>query len=102
VNASIENLITETGNQLNNHVEKTAQFATHPMIGIEKIKEMFDQTYKAMDAMDNFRAKAIDVMGQNNSIMKEQLALTDQYIDRVRLEKVREASATAIQGPVVL
>ncbi len=102
VNASIENLIAETGNQLNNHVEKTAQFSTNPMIGIDKIKEMFDQTYKAMDAMDSFRAKAIDVMGQNNTIMKEQLALTNQYVDRVRLEKVRETASAAIPGPVAL
>jgi uncharacterized protein YaaN involved in tellurite resistance len=106
VNASIENLITETGKQLNTHVDKTAQFSANPMIGIEKIKEMFDQTYKAMDAMDTFRAKAIDVMGQNNAIMQEQLALSDRYVDRVREQKAREATATssvtAIQGPVAL
>ncbi len=104
VNTSIENLITETGKQLNTHVDKTAQFSSNPMIGIEKIKEMFDQTYKAMDAMDTFRAKAIDVMGQNNAIMKEQLALSDKYVDHVREQKAREATATktAIQGPVAL
>jgi uncharacterized protein YaaN involved in tellurite resistance len=102
VNASIENLITETGRQLNNHVDKTAQFASNPMIGIDKIKEMFDQTYKAMDTMDSFRVKAIDVMGQNHTIMREQLALTNQYIDRVRLEKVRETASAAIPGPVAL
>jgi uncharacterized protein YaaN involved in tellurite resistance len=101
VNASIENLVAETGKQLNTHVDKTAQFSSNPMIGIEKIKEMFDQTYKAMDAMDTFRAKAIDVMGQNNAIMQEQLALSDKYVDRVREQKAREATAT-IQGPVVL
>ena len=27
------------------------------MLGIEKLKEMFDQTFKAMDAMDNFRSR---------------------------------------------
>jgi uncharacterized protein YaaN involved in tellurite resistance len=89
VNASIENLITETGKQLNNHVDKTAQFASNPMIGIDKIKEMFDQTYKAMDAMDTFRLKAIDVMGKNNAIMKEQLALSDKYVDKVRDQMAR-------------
>jgi uncharacterized protein YaaN involved in tellurite resistance len=105
VNASIENLIAETGRQLNTHVDKTAQFASNPMIGIDKIKEMFDQTYKAMDAMDTFRAKAIDVMGQNNAIMQQQLTLSDQYIDRVRAQKAREATSevtAAIAGPVAL
>jgi len=102
VNTSIENLVAESGRQLNNHVDKTTQFAQNPMIGIEKIKEMFDQTFKAMDAMDNFRSKSIEVMGQNNAIIKEQLARADQYIDRTRQQQAREASRLAVSGPVAL
>jgi uncharacterized protein YaaN involved in tellurite resistance len=102
VNTSIENLIAETGRQLNTHVERTAQFSSNPMIGIDKIKEMFDQTFKAMDAMDSFRAKAIDVMGQNNTLMQQQIALSDQYVDRVRQQKAREATKVAMSGPVAL
>lgn len=102
VNASIENLIAESGRQLNTHVEKTTEFAQNPMIGIEKLKEMFDQTFKAMDAMDDFRSKAIDVMGQNNAMIKEQLAKADQYVDRVRQQQAREATRAAISGPVAL
>ena len=102
VNSTIENLIAETGRQLNTHVEKTSQFAQNPLIGIEKMKEMFDQTFKAMDAMDTFRSKMIDVMGQNNTILKEQLARADQYIDRVRQKKVREATQLVLSGPVAL
>ncbi|MBE7367324.1 toxic anion resistance protein [Ramlibacter pallidus] len=102
VNASIEGLIAETGRQLNTHVDKTTQFAQNPVIGIEKLKEMFDQTYKAMDAMDNFRSKAIEVMGQNNIIIQEQLAKADQYVDRLRQQQAREATRSAVSGPVAL
>jgi uncharacterized protein YaaN involved in tellurite resistance len=102
VNSTIESLIAESGKQLNTHVEKTTQFAQNPMIGIEKLKEMFDQTFKAMDAMDDFRSKAITVMGQNNLIMKEQLAKADSYVDRVRQQQAREATRAAISGPVAL
>jgi len=105
VNTTIGNLISETGRQLNQHVDATAQFASNPMIGIEKMQEMFDQTYKAMDAMDNFRAKAIDSMGQNNKIMKEQVAKSEQYVDRVRQQQARAAVAVpsgVIAGPVKL
>ena len=63
---------------------------------------MFDQTFQAMDAMDNFRAKSIEVMGQNNAMMRDQLARADQYIDRKRQEQAREASKAAIAGPVAL
>jgi uncharacterized protein YaaN involved in tellurite resistance len=102
VNSTIENLIAETGRQLNTHVERTAQFASNPMLGIDKIKEMFDQTFKAMDAMDNFRAKAIEVMGQNNATMQQQIALSEQYVDRTRQQKARDATSEAMAGPVAL
>lgn len=102
VNSSIESLISETGRQLNNHVEKTTQFAESPMLGMEKLKEMFDQTFKAMDAMDTFRSKAIETMGQNNQVMREQLARADEYIDRTRQKRAREATSAALSGPVAL
>ena len=104
VNNTIGDLISQTGKQLNQHVDATAQFASNPMIGIEKMQEMFDQTYKAMDAMDSFRAKAIDTMGQNNAIMKAQIAKSDQYVDRVRQQQARAvvASGASVDGPVKL
>lgn len=102
VNSTIEGLIAESGRQLNTHVEKTTQFAQNPMIGIEKLKEMFDQTFKAMDAMDDFRTKAVQVMGQNNAMIKEQLAKADQYVDRLRQQQAREATRAAVSGPVAL
>ena len=105
VNTTIGNLISETGRALNQHVDQTAEFASNPMLGIDKIKEMFDQTFKAMDAMDNFRAKAIDVMGQNNTIIREQIARADTYLDRTRQAQAREAASqvsVSTDGPVKL
>lgn len=102
VNNAIDNLVAETGRQLGTHVEKTGEFSQNPLLGIEKLKTMFDQTFKAMDDMDNFRAKSIEVMGQNNAMMKEQLSRADQYIDRVRQQQAREATKTALSGPVAL
>ncbi len=102
VNSTIEGLITETGRQLNNHVDKTAQFAQNPMIGMDKLKDMFDQTFKAMDAMDTFRSKAIEVMGQNNDMIKQQISKADQYVDRLRQQQAREATRLTSSGPVAL
>ncbi|MBY0573298.1 MAG: toxic anion resistance protein [Undibacterium sp.] len=102
VNSSIENLIAETGRQLNAHTGKVAQFAQNPMIGIEKLKEMFDQTFKAMDAMDTFRSKAIEVMGQNNAIITQQLKNADHYVDRLRQQQVRAISQFKTSGPVAI
>jgi uncharacterized protein YaaN involved in tellurite resistance len=104
VSSTIGDLVTETSRQLGNHVEKTGEFASNPLIGIQKIQEMFDNTFKAMDAMDNFRAKAIDNMGKNNQMLKEQIARSEQYLDRTRAEQVRSAlqSSASVDGPVKL
>lgn len=104
VNATIGNLISETGRQLNQHVEQTSQFAQNPMIGIEKIQEMFDQTFQAMDSMDSFRTQAIETMGHNNEMIRGQLARSDRYLDQTRQRQAREAAAgsAATSGPINL
>ncbi len=102
VNSSIENLLTETGRQLNTHVDRTAEFSRSPLIGVTKLKEMFDQTFQAMDTMDNFRRQAIAAMGQNNQIIQEQLARAEGYIDRARQQQARAAVQDSLSGPVAL
>lgn len=102
VNSTIENLIAETGRQLNTHVDKTTQFAQNPMIGIEKLKDMFDQTFKAMDAMDDFRSKSIAVMGQNNQMLAAEIKRSEQYIDKVRMQQARAVTSAQFSGPVKL
>lgn len=102
VNATIGKLINQTGTALNQHVDQTAEFAANPMLGIAQIQSMFDQTFQAMDAMDNFRTKAIETMGTNNQLIEAQLQRADGYIDRVRQQQAREAVATGDTGPVKL
>ncbi|MCZ8112762.1 MAG: toxic anion resistance protein [Betaproteobacteria bacterium] len=102
VNATVGNLIQQTGQALGQHVDKTAEFSANPMLGIEQIQSMFDQTFQAMDAMDNFRSKAIEVMGKNNELVQAQLVRSETYLDRVRQQQAREAVAQQDGGPVKL
>jgi hypothetical protein len=57
-----------------------------------------------MDTMDNFRTKAIEVMGQNNAMIRDQLARADNYVDRTRQQQAREAASVGLAtgGPVKL
>lgn len=102
INHTIENLISETGRALNQHVDRVNQFAQNPMVGIDKLKEMFDQTFQAMDAMDAFRSKAIEVMGQNNQVITDQLDRAKLYLDRYRQQQTRELHNPELAGPVTL
>ena len=103
VNSTIGNLINQTGQALNQHVDQTAEFAANPMLGIEQIQSMFDQTFQAMDAMDTFRSKAIAAMGANNKLIETQLQRAEGYVDRVRQQQAKAAmSASDTAGPVKL
>jgi uncharacterized protein YaaN involved in tellurite resistance len=103
VKGAIENLVVDTAKQLETHVQKTGDFAANPLIGVEKMKEAFDTTFRAMDAMDSFRSKAIESMAQNNAMMKEQIGRAETYLDKVRGENARQAlGGTQISGPVAL
>lgn len=101
VNASISNLIAESGRQLNQHVNKTTEFASKPLVGIEAMQEMFDQTFQAMDAMDSFRSQALEVMGKNNEVVRAQLVRADHAIDRMRHAPARVGKHSVL-GPVAL
>jgi uncharacterized protein YaaN involved in tellurite resistance len=103
LSGTIGDLVTETSRQLGMHVEKTGEFASNPLIAIEKLRDSFDTTFRSMDAMDNFRSKAIEVMGRNNELMRDQLKRSEEYLDKVRGKQAREAAGgTGIQGPVKL
>lgn len=90
VSNTIGDLVTETARQLGQHVEKTGDFAANPLIGVQKIQEMFDTTFKAMDAMDNFRSKAIDNMGKNNQMLKAQIAHSEKYLAQARTTQAKD------------
>jgi uncharacterized protein YaaN involved in tellurite resistance len=103
LSGTIGDLVAETSRQLGQHVEKTGEFASNPLLGIEKLKESFDNTFRAMDAMDTFRSKAIEVMGRNNELMRDQLKRSEDYLDKVRGRQAREAAqGIGIEGPVQL
>ena len=100
VNDTIGDLVTQTSRQLGEHVQKTGEFAANPLIGVQRIQEMMDNTFKAMDAMDTFRSQAIDAMGKNNQMIKEQIARSEQYIERSRAAP--SSGSSLPDGPVKL
>jgi len=105
VSNTIGDLVTETSRQLGQHVQRTGEFASNPLIGVQRIQEMMDNTFKAMDAMDTFRSQAIDAMGKNNTLMKSQIERSEQYLDRARQQAASQAvqQAPALpDGPVKL
>lgn len=102
VNQSIEDMIVESGRQLGAHAERSVQLTSNPLLGVEKLKEMFDLTFKAVDIMDNFRSKAIESMSQTNALLREQVQRAEAQMDRSRQEQLHAQATTMLDGPVKL
>lgn len=102
VNQSIEDMIVESGKQLGAHAERSVQLTGNPLLGVEKLKEMFDLTFKAVDIMDNFRSKAIESMSQTNALLREQVQRAEAQMDRSRQEQLHAQATTMLDGPVKL
>lgn len=69
--AAIGDLIEQTSLMLGQHVEKTGEFSSNPVVAVDKLKAAFENTSKAMDAMDKFRSQALDNMAKNNAMLKD-------------------------------
>lgn len=97
---TIEDLVIGTSVQLGNHVQETAKFAENPLIGVEAMKTAFDKTFEAMDAMDGFRAKAIENMSKTNLLLKAEIARSEVRVENMKL--TNEKKVDLIEGPVKL
>lgn len=69
--SAIGDLIEQTSVMLGKHVEATGEFASNPVVAVDKLKSAFENTTKAIDAMDKFRSQALDSMSKNNAMLKE-------------------------------
>lgn len=67
---AIGDLIEQTSVMIGKHVETTGAFSSDPVIAIDKLKAAFDNTTRAMDAMDTFRSQALDTMSKNTQVLK--------------------------------
>lgn len=69
--SAIGDLIEQTSVMLGKHVDQTAEFSSNPVVAVDKLKAAFENTTKAIDAMDKFRVQALDNMAKNNTMLKE-------------------------------
>lgn len=67
---AIGDLVEQTSVMIGKHVETTGAFASDPVIAIDRLKAAFENTSRAMDAMDSFRSQALDAMSKNTQLLK--------------------------------
>ena len=84
LNATTSNLIEATSNQLRIQGTEINQQAASATIDVAKLQAAFDNVFQTMDAIDTFRAQAVDSMSQTVNALEGQIERAKPYLERTR------------------
>lgn len=96
----VGDLVVQTSQQLGVHVQTVGKLAADPLLEVQKLQTAFDNTFKALEAMDAIRLAAVDAMDKSNAALA---ALVDRGREAVQRERRgRDDVASEWTGPVAL
>ncbi len=84
LNTVTSNLIESTSEQLRMQGAQINQQAAQSTIDVEKLQAAFDNVFQTMDALDTFRAQAVDSMAQTVTALEGQIQRAQPYLARTR------------------
>ncbi|GAA3192546.1 toxic anion resistance protein [Dactylosporangium siamense] len=84
LNTVTSNLIEATSQQLKTQGAAINQQAASSTIDINKLQAAFDNVFATMDAVDTFRAQAVDSMAQTVHALEGQIERARPYLERTR------------------
>jgi uncharacterized protein YaaN involved in tellurite resistance len=96
LNATTSDLIQSTSEQLKVQGGQINQQAASSTIDIQKLQAAFDNVFQTMDALDTFRAQAVDSMAQTVTALEGQIQRAKPYLERTR----RDEGAGPSQGQI--
>jgi len=82
LNTVTSNLIESTSEQLRVQGTEINQQAASTTIDVEKLQAAFNNVFQAMDALDTFRAQAVDSMAQTVNALEGQIERAKPYLER--------------------
>jgi uncharacterized protein YaaN involved in tellurite resistance len=84
LNTTTSAMIEATSNQLRVQGAEINQQAASSTIDIQKLQVAFDNVFQTMDALDTFRAQAVDSMAQTVTALEGQIERAKPYLERTR------------------
>src|SRR3954468_21786300 len=84
LNTTTSNLIEATSNQLRIQGTEINQQAASATIDVQKLQAAFENVFQTMDAIDTFRAQAVDSMAQTVTALEGQIERAKPYLERTR------------------
>ena len=95
LNVTTGNLIASTSEMLRDQSAAIQQQAASSTIEIAKLQQAFANIYQTMDAISDFKSKALDAMQTTVNTLTDEVAKSKIYLDRTRLQE----STAALQAP---
>jgi uncharacterized protein YaaN involved in tellurite resistance len=95
LNTTTGNLIASTSEMLRDQSGAIHQQAASSTIEIAKLQQAFANIYQTMDAIADFKTKALDSMQTTVATLSDEVAKSRTYLDRVR----QQESGAALQQP---
>jgi len=99
LNTTTSNLIESTSQLLANQSLDIHQQAASSTIGIEQLQAAFDNVYQAMDAIDTFKAQALDSMQTTITTLETEIDKAQQHLTRARQSEQRPDAGDLSLGP---
>jgi uncharacterized protein YaaN involved in tellurite resistance len=96
LNTTTSNLIESTSEQLKLQGGQINQQAASSTIDIQKLQAAFDNVFQTMDAIDTFRAQAVDSMAQTVTALEGQIERAKPYLERTRQGEGQDVSQRQI------
>jgi len=93
LNTTTGNLIASTSEMLRDQSAAIHQQAASSTIEIAKLQQAFANIYLTMDAISEFKAKALDSMQTTVNTLTDEVAKSRSYLDRARQAQTTEALA---------
>ena len=88
LNTVTSNLIESTSEQLRIQGGQINQQAASSTIDVAKLQAAFDNVFATMDAVDTFRAQAVDSMAQTVQALEGQIERAKPYLERTRQREI--------------
>ncbi|HJQ43253.1 MAG TPA: toxic anion resistance protein [Jatrophihabitantaceae bacterium] len=84
LNTTTSALIESTSQQLRVQGAAINQQAASSTIDVQKLQVAFENVFQTMDALDSFRAQAVDSMAQTVTALEGQIERAKPYLERTR------------------
>jgi uncharacterized protein YaaN involved in tellurite resistance len=84
LNATTNNMILSTSEMLRQQSGQIQEQASSSMVDVATLQKAFDNIYATMDAIDTYKAKAVDSMATTVNALEVQVARSKTYLERAR------------------